>query len=1011
MSLRVKKGQRITAQHNNQIVDTICSLNKDIELFGDKLEDTYNSESLQIPAFSLCWIQANTDTLALYWNSQDNRDNIVFYNNKPAEYTPFTTVTVAGADFNIPGEICGGGVPNAYYELFCSYSIGSEGESNCESGCEKEEFKGPQVTVFVDKEVLSAAYTLDDKSHIDLCQYYIVASVPLGMYSNYGFKQLHEGLIFIDDNTVITDTQISSLELSSVDIRYWQNPETLDEEPYVTLFDSDKAFEDPLQRMKKELKGVKQEAKLRTLLFICTDGSPNDAETDNSCESDESNNENINTYGENDPESSKNVPGTKLAYGKAEEYYILNDLSGIEDYKFVTPKDIATYCDLAIGANKCSQYYSTLYFENPLKEKVTYEQDACGNTKISGDVSPGEYVLTISADEVDECGNIIPPDPNKPVDPKGIKSVFKQYIPYTICTEYDEDYLCISLDKHEYTIIGPEMDFERFNPCAKSPCEECGVVTQTNIEGFTFNKELNVWCLSLTEHLSSGCYIQLNDWKIDGPEMTLEFIDPCAESPQTVGFAYIPENHAWNLTLPQPLENGCYIKINDWKIEGPEMVIGKVGNDTVSQFCYDETSHKWTLDIQTTPLSAGCFIEIENNEINGPNMVFKTIDVCAENQTNRIEYNEQNHEWEFYLNQTDAEPGCYIQINDGKIDGPNIKVERGCELKADYNPHEWTITIPENVSDLSAGCYIKIENNNINGPNIVFKQHGCDGNTTTNGTASYDNATHTWTLDVNTEGTLEAGCYIQINDSKIDGPAIEVTTGCELKADYTTHKWTITIPENISDLSAGNYITITNNNINGAKIEIDNSCGKIPGTANYSNGIWTLSFNKSDSDDDITIEAGDGIDVNVDGNKYTITNTAIQEAIDIQGVCGEICVQKNGNTYTIGLDGEHENVIYDFDPEWFTVENNYVSINKSAIQSVADSICVTTEVNANFGMTLARTNNPGRGGWGYINSTINGVTYDVDADTVNANANVSWNLDEANPNQQGNTTDYPFGWE
>lgn len=384
--------------------------------------------------------------------------------------------------------------------------------------------------------------------------------------------------------------------------------------------------------------------------------------------------------------------------------------------------------------------------------------------------------------------------------------------------------------------------------------------------------------------------------------------------------------------------------INEYQIFGPKMEFEKVtsedlvGNDKEG-FKYDGGTNTWKLKLVKDDLSAGQYIQLDQSDntkptvINGPDIVLKSINPCDENQSNRIEYKKDIHTWEVYISRTNAEAGDYIQIKDGKINGPNIKVEKGDELKAEYNPHEWTITVPENVSDLSAGQYIKIEDNNINGPNIVFKQHTNCGTTTSNGTASYDTTTNTWTLDVNAEGTLEAGDYIQINDGRIDGPAIEVEKGNELKAGYANHKWTITVPENVSDLSAGQYITIENNQINGANIVIDSGCGKIPGTATYANGTWTISLPKSGEVDFDGVKSLNGLK-----DEVTITSNTLN-------------VTQSGQN--INIEFPDEGVQYDFDEEWFIVTDNKVTINECAVAAVAKTVIPDIEASITPTVTMS----------------------------------------------------------
>ena len=125
----------------------------------------------------------------------------------------------------------------------------------------------------------------------------------------------------------------------------------------------------------------------------------------------------------------------------------------------------------------------------------------------------------------------------------------------------------------------------------------------------------------------------------------------------------------------------------------------------------------------------------------------------------------------------------------------------------------------------------------------------------------------------------------------------------------------------------------------------------------------------------ICIKSGTGISVTKDDNTYTITNTAIQEAIEV--VEGEgIKVTQTGNKYKVSLASSEESTEdtsgYIFDPEWFTVTGNNVTIKESKVQAVGDGIAVNTSVNANITRVMERTIT-GNGYEGDIMARITGL--------------------------------------
>lgn len=136
----------------------------------------------------------------------------------------------------------------------------------------------------------------------------------------------------------------------------------------------------------------------------------------------------------------------------------------------------------------------------------------------------------------------------------------------------------------------------------------------------------------------------------------------------------------------------------------------------------------------------------------------------------------------------------------------------------------------------------------------------------------------------------------------------------------------------------------------------------------------------------ICINSGAGISVTKNNNTYTITNTAIHEAIEVVEGDG-IKVTQTGNKYKVSLAACCDTgTCYVFDPEWFTVTGDNVTINEAKVQSVGDSIAVNTSVNANITRVMERT------------TTANGYEGDIMARVTGlegglcATASVTWEL-------------------
>lgn len=97
----------------------------------------------------------------------------------------------------------------------------------------------------------------------------------------------------------------------------------------------------------------------------------------------------------------------------------------------------------------------------------------------------------------------------------------------------------------------------------------------------------------------------------------------------------------------------------------------------------------------------------------------------------------------------------------------------------------------------------------------------------------------------------------------------------------------------------------------------------------------------------ICINSGTGISVSKTNNVYTITNTAIHDAVEVVAGNG-ICVVQTGNKYKVSVKPPCSTccvcicgVKYSFDPAWFIVTNNTVTINEAKINQVAEGIAPT----------------------------------------------------------------------
>ena len=134
----------------------------------------------------------------------------------------------------------------------------------------------------------------------------------------------------------------------------------------------------------------------------------------------------------------------------------------------------------------------------------------------------------------------------------------------------------------------------------------------------------------------------------------------------------------------------------------------------------------------------------------------------------------------------------------------------------------------------------------------------------------------------------------------------------------------------------------------------------------------------------ICITNGAGISVTKNNNTYTISNTAIHDAIEV--VEGEgIKVTQTGNKYKVSLaapccscsPGGYK--CYIFDPAWFTVTGDNVTLNQAKIDEVASTIAINTTVNANVTNVLLDTVS-GHFGTGEIVGSVDGLENGLNAD-------------------------------
>lgn len=134
----------------------------------------------------------------------------------------------------------------------------------------------------------------------------------------------------------------------------------------------------------------------------------------------------------------------------------------------------------------------------------------------------------------------------------------------------------------------------------------------------------------------------------------------------------------------------------------------------------------------------------------------------------------------------------------------------------------------------------------------------------------------------------------------------------------------------------------------------------------------------------ICITNGAGISVTKTNNTFTITNTAMHDAIEVVEGDG-IKVTQTGNKYKVSLaapccscsPGGYK--CYIFDPAWFTVTGDNVTLNQAKIDEVASTIAVNTTVNASVTNVLLDTVS-GHFGTGEIVGSVDGLDNGLNAD-------------------------------
>ena len=131
------------------------------------------------------------------------------------------------------------------------------------------------------------------------------------------------------------------------------------------------------------------------------------------------------------------------------------------------------------------------------------------------------------------------------------------------------------------------------------------------------------------------------------------------------------------------------------------------------------------------------------------------------------------------------------------------------------------------------------------------------------------------------------------------------------------------------------------------------------------------------ADVDVDVRGGENVTVDktTEGTTQVFTvNTTTPEVEQISIVAGDgITVTHSSNTYTISA--TISGITYDFDPSWFTVTNNNVTINEAKLDEVAEGLAknVSSQIVSTTSATIDTwTDTTGyRGYSGSIVATIN----------------------------------------
>ena len=460
MSLYVSVGQKITASHNNQIVDAICNLeNKNNSSFDGIDYIGYDSESN--PAFNLladvagAGICGDGEKYAIYFNSQDKLKQLVNYNG---EWIDFCTI-VCLESTNVTVDYC-----NKIYQ-FGRYVDTSTGvgltqidltifKPKTEDSCTTTQTDSPETS---EGETTDIYYTLAPREDIVALGYDIIKSYPLGLFKDFGINQIHEGII-VDGSSAKpkVDTEIDTAETAS--ISYEIDNDSGNDVEYLALYNFKGSFSDNIDERDFE---TVQSTEYKVVFSKCGQCSER----------------------------------LELAYGNAKDYFILNDICAVEPDDYVLPRSLSSVQNIVVGLgldtdNKdiCGnniKEVATICFTNPYIESGC--TDGCSQTGVLS----GDLIFTLCDDKH--------------------SGIFKEYKPVTICQTLCNDYLTVHFDcaTNEYQIYGPEIKLTLTNP----ECTEaiwCGCNGQMGCAGINWDLYIPepIYCLNnihCTQFYLEGC--------------------------------------------------------------------------------------------------------------------------------------------------------------------------------------------------------------------------------------------------------------------------------------------------------------------------------------------------------------------------------------------------------------------------------------------------------------------------------------------------------------------------